>query len=104
MDEYPTLDETELLKIRNKIAEGLQLTEEELQTMGFFIEWFFSNQLNGSQLYEKRCAMDKLKKELSELIDKLANAKDGKECDVLLEAIEKRAWVVYATRIKELTS
>lgn len=60
--------------------------------------------LNGFQLYEKRYAMDKLKKELSELIDKLANAKDCKECDELLEAIDKIVWVVYATRIKELTS
>lgn len=41
MDEYPTLNETELLKIRNKISDGLKLTEEELQTIGFFIEWFF---------------------------------------------------------------
>ena len=48
--------------------------------------------------------MDKLKKELSELIDKLANSKDCKECDVLLEEIDKMIWVVYATRIKELTS
>lgn len=48
--------------------------------------------------------MDNIKKELSELIDKLANAKDCKECDVLLEAIDKIVWVVYATRIKELTS
>ena len=40
MDEYPTLNVTELREIRNKIADGLQLTEEELQTIGFFIEWF----------------------------------------------------------------
>ena len=40
MDEYPNLNETELSEIRNKIADGLQLTEEELQTIGFFIEWF----------------------------------------------------------------
>ena len=40
MDEYPTLNVTELSEIRNKIADGLQLTEEELQTIGFFIEWF----------------------------------------------------------------
>ena len=48
--------------------------------------------------------MDNIKKELSELIDKLANSKDCKECDVLLEAIDKRVWIIYATRIKELTS
>ena len=41
MDAYPTLDETELLEIRNKISDGLQLTKDELQTIGFFIEWFF---------------------------------------------------------------
>lgn len=41
MDEYHTLDETELIKIRNKISDGLQLTEDELQIIGFFIEWFF---------------------------------------------------------------
>ena len=41
MDEYPNLNETELLEIRNKIADRVQLTDEELQTIGFFIEWFF---------------------------------------------------------------
>lgn len=41
MDEYPTLDDKELLEIRNKISDGLQLTEDELQIIGFFIEWFF---------------------------------------------------------------
>lgn len=41
MDEYPNLNETELLEIRNKIANRVQLTEEELRTIGFFIEWFF---------------------------------------------------------------
>ena len=41
MDEYPTLiNETELSEIRNKIADRVQLTEEELQAIGFFIEWF----------------------------------------------------------------
>ena len=40
MDEYPNLNVIELREIRNKIADGLQLTEEELQTIGFFIEWF----------------------------------------------------------------
>ena len=48
--------------------------------------------------------MDKLKKELSELIDKFANAKDNDECDVLLESIDKIVWFIYTTRIKELTS
>ena len=40
MDEYPNLNEAKLREIRNKIADGLQLTEEELQTIGFFIELF----------------------------------------------------------------
>ena len=40
MDEYPNFNEEELREIRNKISDGLQLTEEELHTIGFFIEWF----------------------------------------------------------------
>ena len=40
MDEYPNFNEEELREIRNKISDGLQLTEEELQAIGFFIEWF----------------------------------------------------------------
>lgn len=48
--------------------------------------------------------MDEIKKELSELIDKLINAEDDGDCNVLLEAIDKRVWFIYTNRIKELTS
>lgn len=46
--------------------------------------------------------MEESKKELCDLIDKFANAKDKRECHTLLKAVERIVWLIYTKRLKEI--